>query len=173
MPSRASRRPSAPFPSPPWGDTSHGLWKGEEPPRAIAAFPLAHGWWQRGQRKAGRQRRMAMCERGARRPGLHPAELKVLRLWKGCGREETWPTVNGGALEGLGNSRVERGACACCMLGVQEAGPVGAGAASEGFSSGGRKHAILPSPFAAYPGPQKSLRGALWSRLRITQHIFL
>lgn len=59
-----------------------------------------------------------MCERGVRRLGLYSVEFKVFRLWKGCGREEIWSTVNGGVLEGLGNFRVERGVCVCCMFGV-------------------------------------------------------
>lgn len=73
-------------------------------------------------------------------PGLQPAELKVLRWWQGCGRGDTWLLINGGALEGQGSSTVEKCACACCMLGVQEAGPVRQwGMASKGCRSEGQK----------------------------------
>ena len=104
-----------PFPSPPQCDTSHGLWKGQEPPRATAASHwhvdgggggAEEGWagwegvpWQ------------GVGEEQGEEPGLQPAELRFRNLGKGCGRRDDWLMISGGAVEGVGDPMAEKGAC--------------------------------------------------------------
>lgn len=121
--SRPSRRPSAPFPA--CHNVPFNMDSRRE--RSLRGPQQRPHWHVDGVREGGG-------------PGLQPAELKVLRWWQGCGRGDTWLLINGGALEGQGSSTVEKCACACCMLGVQEAGPVrGGGTASKGFRREGQK----------------------------------
>lgn len=52
--SQGSMKTWVPFPSPPQCDTSHGLWKGQEPPAGHSGFPLARGRWQGDREELGR-----------------------------------------------------------------------------------------------------------------------
>lgn len=57
--------PARPSPAATGCNTSHGPWKGEEPPQATAAFPLAHDGGRGCGGEQGRQREHGREEQGA------------------------------------------------------------------------------------------------------------
>lgn len=62
---------------------------------------------------AGREGVQWQCvgEEQGEEPGLQPAELRFRDPGKGCGRRDDWLMISGGAVEGVGDSMAEKGAC--------------------------------------------------------------